>query len=162
MKLLLPKQIRLRVMNYDEPFKTAFCGIADGESLREIKTKNSFTIKLILIRSDSNECSAFISCSCKKAILRNIFVKMLLLKNNRSTRNHFNMLKAAFKWKSFYFKKLRSPLLKSHSTKRNCFSQANSQVPLKVLKFRMNSFKLAKARDEKHFMFNISERSRME
>lgn len=68
MELLLPKQIRFGVMNYDEPFKTVFCGTAEGETFREIKTRTLFTIKLILSQSDHNECSAFISCSQKKTI----------------------------------------------------------------------------------------------
>lgn len=68
MKILLPKQIRLGVMNYDEPFKTVFCGTAEGKTFREIKTRTLFTIKLMLSQSDRNECSAFISCSRKKAI----------------------------------------------------------------------------------------------
>lgn len=161
MKLLLPKQIRLGVMNYDESFKTAFCRIAEGEKFREIKTRTSFTIKLMLSQTDSNECSALISCSWKKAILRNISAKTLELRRivlQKITPRCWKQLftrKASILWSWV----LRCLNLTRHN--KTAFLKRKVKFRWKFLKIP-DELKLAKARDEKRFLFNIRERSRME
>lgn len=138
MELLLPKQIRLGVMNYDESFKTAFCRIAEGETFREIKTRTSFTIKLMLSQTDSNECSALISCSWKKAILRNISAKTLELRRivlQKITPRCWKQLftrKASILWSRV----LRCLNLTRHN--KTAFSSEKSSSVESSLKFRMN------------------------